>query len=147
MRAKAISLIAAFAFAGSVQQVQAAPSVGLYVVPGIFFDDDAARGAAQSSSASSKIDPGFRSSLDIGQTVAWLQQRTQAHFPALEATIDSKNRLRTLALSVQVTRVSRYQIDKTDGTTDIYLPITLSVYFSNPVTGEVLQYLARRATT
>jgi hypothetical protein len=138
MRAKAISLIAAFAFAGSVQQVQAAPSVGLYVVPGIFFDD-AAPGAAQSSGASSKIDPGFRSSLDIGQTVALLQQRAQAHFPALEATIDSKNRLRTLALSVQVTRVSRYQIDKTDGTTDIYLPITLSVYFSNPVTGEVLQ--------
>jgi hypothetical protein len=137
MRAKAISLIAALAFAGAAQQVQAAPSVGLYVVPGIFFDD-AARAVAQSSGTSSKIDPGFRSSLDIGQTVALLQQRAQAHFPELETTIDSKNRLRTLALSVQVTRVSRYQIDKTDGTTDIYLPITLSVYFSNPVTGEVL---------
>src|ERR1700688_1365490 len=113
MRTKAITLIAALAFAGAAQHVQAATSVGLYVVPGIFFDD-AARGAAQSSGMSSKIDPGFRSSLDIGQTVALLQQQAQAHFPALEATIDSKNRLRKLALSVQVTRVSRYQIDKTD---------------------------------
>jgi hypothetical protein len=138
MRTKAITLIAALAFAGVAQHVQAAPSVGLYVVPGIFFDD-AAQGAAQPSGTSSKIDPGFRSSLDMGQTVALLQQRARAHFPVLESTIDSKNRLRTLALSVQVTRVSRYQIDKTDGTTDIYLPITLSVYFSNPVTGEILQ--------
>jgi hypothetical protein len=140
MHTKSITRIAALvlALAGAAQHAQAAPSVGLYVVPGIFFDD-AAPGAAQSSGTSSKIDPGFRSSLDIGQTVALLQQRAQAHFPSLEATIDSKNRLRTLALSVQVTRVSRYQIDKTDGTTDIYLPITLSVYFSNPMTGEVLQ--------
>src|SRR5262245_32777091 len=119
MRSRPITLIAAFAFAfafaGTAHNVHAAPSVGLYVVPGIFFDD-AARGASQSSGTSSKIDPGFRSSLDLKETVALLQQRAQAHFPTLEATIDSKNRLRTLALSVQVTRVSRYQIDKTDGT-------------------------------
>lgn len=109
----------------------AAPGVGLYVVPGIFFDDAGTGG--------SKIDPAFRPALDIKQSVAQLQQRAQAHFKSLAPTIDSKNRLRTLALSVQVTRASRYQIDKSDGTTDIYLPITLSLYFSNPMTGEVLQ--------
>lgn len=114
----------------------AAPSVGLYVVPGVFFDDAA---DAQRAS-SSKIDPSFRPALgDMKQTVALLQQRAQAHFKVLTPNIDSKNRLRSLALSVQVTRVSRYQIDKSDGTSDIYLPITLSVYFSNPMTGEVLQ--------
>ncbi len=137
MRMKVSALIAALALIG-VPHAQAAQSVGLYVVPGIFLDD-AAPGSERTASASSKIDPGFRASLDIGQTVEMLQQRAQAHFSALEPTIDSKNRLRTLALSVQVTRVSRYQIDKSDGTTDVYLPITLSVYFSNPVTGEVLQ--------
>jgi hypothetical protein len=139
MSLKAITLVAAVAVALATTATHAAPSpaVGLYVVPGIFFDD--APGVAGSASGSSKIDPAFRASLDIGQTVGLLQQQAQAHFPALSATIDSKNRLRTLALSVQVTRVSKYQIDKTDGTTDIYLPITLSVYFSNPMTGEVLQ--------
>lgn len=107
--------------------------VGLYVVPGIFFDDAGAGGA------SSKVDPAFRPALDIKQSVAQLQDRAKAHFNTLTPTIDSKNRLRTLALSVQVTRASRYQIDKSDGTTDIYLPVTLSLYLSNPMTGEVLQ--------
>ncbi|CAG9180109.1 hypothetical protein [Cupriavidus pampae] len=109
----------------------AAAGVGLYVVPGIFFDD--------AGNGSSKIDPAFRPALDLRQSVTQLQERAQAHFKTLTPTIDSKNRLRTLALSMQVTRASRYQIDKSDGTTDIYLPLTLSLYFSNPMTGEVLQ--------
>jgi hypothetical protein len=137
MGLKAITLAAAVALASVSGHAAADSSVGLYVVPGIFFDDGA--GDPGAAGGSSKIDPAFRTSLDIGQAVDLLQQQAQAHFPALAATIDSKNRLRTLALSVQVTRVSRYQIDKSDGTTDIYLPITLSVYFSNPMTGEVLQ--------
>jgi len=121
----------AAALAAAAGPAGAAGTVGLYVVPGIFFDDAAA--------GSSKIDPAFRPAIDMRQTVALLQQHAQAHFKDLAPTIDSRNRLRTLALSVQVTRVSRYQIDKSDGTTDIYLPITLSLYFSNPMTGEVLQ--------
>lgn len=112
-----------------------ASGVGLYVVPGIFFDDT----GTGSATGSSKVDPAFRPALDMKQTVAQLQERAQVHFKALTANIDGKNRLRTLALSVQVTRASRYQIDKSDGTTDIYLPVTLSLYFSNPMTGEVLQ--------
>lgn len=137
MGLKAITLAAAAALASVGGHAASTSPVGLYVVPGIFFDGGAS--AAGSTGGSSKIDPAFRSSLDIGQTVGLLLQQAQVHFPTLAATIDSKNRLRTLALSVQVTRVSRYQIDKTDGTTDIYLPITLSLYLSNPMTGEVLQ--------
>ena len=35
-----------------------------------------------------------------------------------------------------------------DGTRDIYLPLTLSLYFSNPLTGEVLQsFNQTRVTT
>ncbi|WP_454725531.1 MULTISPECIES: hypothetical protein [Cupriavidus] len=135
MRRHAVALGAALAVAaGWAGHATAAPAaVGLYVVPGIFFDD------GTPGAGSSKIDPAFRSALDVKQASALLQARAQAHFKALAPNLDSKNRLRTLALSVQVTRVSRYRIDKSDGTTDIYLPITLSVYFSNPMTGEVLQ--------
>ena len=130
----------AMALACLAGQAGAAPSVGLYVVPGIFFDDTATGAAGTQQTGSSKIDPSFRPALgDMKQTVALLQQRAQTHFKELAPNIDSKNRLRALALSVQITRVSRYQIDKSDGTADIYLPITLSVYFSNPMTGEVLQ--------
>jgi hypothetical protein len=117
----------------------AAPSVGLYVVPGIFFDDAAPGAGGGPSGGSSKIDPAFRSSLDIAAAVSLLQKDAQAHFPALVPSVDSANRRRTLALSVQVTRASRYEIPKADSTTDIYLPVTLSAYVSNPMTGEVLQ--------
>lgn len=134
MRRHIAALGAAIAAAGGwAGHAAAAPAAGLYVVPGIFFDDGAA------GAGSSKVDPAFRPALDVKQASALLQERAQAHFKALAPDLDSKNRLRTLALSVQVTRVSRYRIDKSDGTTDIYLPITLSVYFSNPMTAEVLQ--------
>lgn len=127
---RVVPTLGALALAAASAHAVAAGGVGLYVVPGIFFDE---------GSGSSKIDAGFRPALDIKQAVGLLQQRAQVHFKELAPTIDSKNRLRTLALSAQVTRVSRYLIDKSDGTTDIYLPITLSLYFTNPMTGEVLQ--------
>ena len=57
-----------------------ASPVGLYVVPGIFFDDAPAAGGTSPSAGSSKIDPVFRSALDIGATVSLLQQDAQAHF-------------------------------------------------------------------
>lgn len=140
MRRSLLTLSAAAALAALGGPARAAGGVGLYVVPGIFFDDAQAGNAA---ALSSKIDPGFRPALEMKQAVAGLQQRAQAYFKDLTPSIDGKNRLRTLALSVQVTRVSRYQIDKSDGTVDIYLPITLSLYFSNPMTGEVLQSFSK----
>lgn len=147
MRIKPTTLIVAAAVACSSTAALAAsatpsadsgPQVGIYVVPGIFFDD-APPADGSASTSSSKIDPAFRKALDIAGAVAQWQQDAQAHFPGIAKTIDATNRRRTLALSAQVTRVSRYEIAKSDGTTDIYLPMTLSVYISNPMTGEVLQ--------
>lgn len=128
----ASSLMLAFSVA------RAADPVGLFVVPGIFVDD----GGVAANLKSSKIHPSFREALGkshMPQLVARLQQQAKARFEMLAPTIDGKNRLRTLALSVQVARATRYQINKPDATSDIYLPITLSLYFSNPMTGEVLQ--------
>lgn len=139
MGIKHITFAAATVLACMSSHAFAASAVGLYVVPGIFFDDAASATSGYPSAGSSKIDSAFRSSLDIGATVSLMQQDAQAHFPALTQNLDSGNRRRTLALSAQVTRASRYEIPKTDGTTDIYLPVTLSVYISNPMTGEVLQ--------
>lgn len=139
MGIKLSTLTAAVVLASAAGSTFGASTVGLYVVPGIFFDDASATNGASPASGSSKIDPAFRNAFDIGATVSMLQQRAQAHFVTLAQNLDSENRRRTLALSVQVTRASRYEIAKSDGTTDIYLPITLSLYISNPMTGEVLQ--------
>ena len=72
-----------------------------------------------------------------------VQKIARAHFPSIAPTIDKTNRQHTLALSVQVSRASLYEITKSDGTTDLYQPITLSAYISNPLTGEVLQSFAQ----
>jgi hypothetical protein len=112
-------------------------SIGLYIVPGIFFDDGSA--VANAANQSSKIHPSFKQALNVPAAVKQLQQFAASRFDSLLPTIDSKNRLRALALSVQVTRASQYQIKKPDGTSDVYLPMTLSLNFSNPMTGEVLQ--------
>lgn len=121
----------------------ATTTAGLYVVPGVFFSDVAAGKPGADNAPDSKIDPAFRDALDMAAASAQVDQTAHARFPAITATIDSSNRQRTLALSVQVTRASRYDIAKTDGTTDIYQPITLSAYLSNPMTGEVLQSFAQ----
>jgi hypothetical protein len=135
---KAVAALAAMACVPAPALATGSP--GLYVVPGVFFSD-AAHG--ESAAASSKIDTNFRSSLDIAAESALVQQIAQTHFPGIVPTIDKTNRQRTLALSVQVSRASLYEITKSDGTTDLYQPITLSAYISNPLTGEVLQSFAQ----
>jgi len=37
-----------------------------------------------------------------------------------------------------VTRADQYSVDKSDGTTDIYLPVAINIFFTNILTGEVL---------
>jgi hypothetical protein len=137
-RMTAVATLAALAWVPPL--ALAAGSPGLYVVPGVFFSD-ATQG--DTAAASSKINPNFRSSLDMAAESALVQQIAQTHFPGIVPTIDKTNRQRTLALSVQVSRASLYEITKSDGTTDLYQPITLSTYISNPLTGEVLQSFAQ----
>lgn len=134
---RAVATVAAMACA---LPALAAENAGLYVVPGVFFSDAAPGGSADTSS---KIDPNFRSSLDMAAESVLVQKIARAHFPSIASTIDKTNRQHTLALSVQVSRASLYEIAKSDGTTDLYQPITLSAYISNPLTGEVLQSFAQ----
>ena len=124
----------------------AGETIHVYPVPGIFFDE----GADNQKGVASKISPeiGKILKVNIRQNVSYTGQAIAKSFSNLTQQIDAKNRYRTLAVSVQVTRASRFEVNKKDGTRDIYLPLTLSLYFSNPLTGEVLQsFNQTRVTT
>lgn len=112
-----------------------APSAGyqLFPVRGVFFPPDEGR---------SHIDADFRTALkgvEPGSFAARFRQR----FPQAATTISEKTQRRTFAVSLQVARASRYTVNKIDGTTDVYLPVTASLYFTNVMTGEVLFAVTR----
>lgn len=68
-----------------------------------------------------------------------LNEKIKAAFPSnIASTIDDNNKYKTFIVSAYISRASRYDINKPDGTIDIYLPITLSINFTNMLTGEVI---------
>jgi hypothetical protein len=64
-------------------------------------------------------------------------------FPDSAGDVNDANKRRTFVVSLQIPRASLYRVEKVDGTTDVYLPITGSIYFTNLVTGEVLYTVTR----
>jgi len=139
-------LVSALFLALAPMLASAGETIHVYPVPGIFFDE----GADNQKGVASKISPEIGKVLkaNIRQNVGYAGQAIAKNFNNLTQQIDAKNRYRTLAVSVQVTRASRFEVNKKDGTRDIYLPLTLSLYFSNPLTGEVLQsFNQTRVTT
>lgn len=73
----------------------------------------------------------------------FFEDKFRAAFPDAVSTIDNANKRRTFAVSLQIARASKYLISKPDGTDDVYLPVTGSIYFTNVMTGEVLFTLTR----
>lgn len=58
--------------------------------------------------------------------------------PNLAKNIDDKNKYSTFVAYLQIPRVSQYRINKSPKLVDLYLPVTMSINFSNMVTGESL---------
>ncbi len=59
-------------------------------------------------------------------------------FPNAVDKIEPKDKYKTLIASVQVLRASRYEVSKGEDQVDIYLPLTLSLYFINPNSSEIV---------
>ncbi len=74
---------------------------------------------------------------------AFVSQFRQRFGATAAATIDSHNRLRTFAASLQLTRASHYQVQGLDGTVTHFLPVTLSLNITNPLSGEVVYSVSR----
>ncbi len=73
------------------------------------------------------------------EAINWIQSKVKELFGAsVIDTVTKNNKFRTYAVSLQVTRADQYSVDKEDGTTDIYLPLGINIFFTNIFTGEVL---------
>jgi hypothetical protein len=55
------------------------------------------------------------------------------------------DRNRSLVISLHIVRARHYSIAKPNGTQDVYVPITGSLYFTNPISGEVVLALSSTA--
>ena len=119
----------------AAQAPSVAGSYQLFPVSGVFFPMD---------DGPAIIDPDFKAAIGPAEK-AFFAERFRARFPQAVATITEGNQRRTYAVSLQIARASKYLVEKIDGTTDMYLPVTASLYFSNVMTGEVL-YAETRTT-
>jgi len=62
----------------------------------------------------------------------------QARFPNVVQTIAESERWKSYAVALQLNRLSRYTVPKPDNTTDVYVAITATLYFTNVMTGQSL---------
>jgi len=75
--------------------------------------------------------------LDRARANARFMQGLQAAFPGVVNDIRNTDR-KTFSTAVQINRVSRYLVNKGDGTVDLYVAMTATIYFLNPSTDEIL---------
>lgn len=127
-------MIAALVAALSIAAVPAvggagAQSLQLFPVRGVFFPADAAE-------SESMIRPEFRPLLL--EDAAYFEEAFRKAFPHAAAALDEGNKRRTFAVSLQIARAARYDVQKPGGVVDVYLPLTASLYFTSITTGEVL---------
>jgi hypothetical protein len=133
--------MAALALALAAFPTLAAETLQLFPVRGVYFA--ASRGGGDTADL---VDADFRSAIGDRER-AWFEQRFRTRFPGAAATIDERSSRRTFAVSLQVARASRYSVKKVDGTFDLLLPVTASLYFTNVATGEVLYAATRTLIT
>lgn len=108
----------------------------LFPVAGIFV-------ARTNDPSASKIDRDFSFAVPPDRGGKFFEEKFRATFPDAAKTINDANKRRTFAVSLQIARASKYIVKKPDGTDDVYLPVTGSIYFTNLLTGEVLFTLNR----
>lgn len=73
---------------------------------------------------------------DIGLTLEFVDAINK-NFRTVEK-INSLDRFNTFIVALQVNRISKYVIDKGNGNSDVYLPITETLYFSDVTNGKIL---------
>lgn len=108
----------------------AADGLQLYPIRGVYF-------APGGGPRGDLVDPDFRAVIGDAER-AYFEEAFRRRFPDAARKLDAQTARRTFAVSLQVARASRYVVPKVDGTVDVLLPVTASLYFTNVFTGEVL---------
>ncbi len=113
----------------------AGEGVVLYLAPGIFVDAQPSDG--NNGLISADFDTFVRASANRDLLVDAFRKTASSKLPNVVSKIESSQKSKALVMSIQVTRASRYEVPKPGGVVDAYYPITASLYFTNPKTGEV----------
>jgi hypothetical protein len=108
----------------------ATPQLKLYPVPGLFMSAPDKDGDL--------IHPAFKASVPAAKGGQLFEAAFRQAFPDAATAVADKDKRRTLVTSLQVARASFYSVDKIDGTSDLFFPVSGSLYFTNAVSGEVL---------
>lgn len=108
-------------------------SFQVYPLQGVFLSDKAEENKLFLKSLSSN-ESGDDRTFAIDQFV----ESFRSAIPNSAKSIDDKNKYSTFVAYLQIPRVSEYRINKSPKLVDLYLPITMSLNFSNMVTGESL---------
>jgi len=111
-------------------QAAADSQLKLYPIPGLFMPPAAKSGAL--------IHPEFLRAGDSAARGAYFEAQFRQRFPAALGTMRERDKRSTLVSSLQIARASFYSVDKVDGTSDVFVPVSGSLYFTNAVSGEVL---------
>lgn len=132
-------LAGALALAGAAR-ADTAPGPALLLVPGLYVVEPPAGATAPSA-----IHPDFRRAvgMDEGKTpdaaLAPLQQRFDAAFGAEKIErVTPANKGRTYAVSLELMRADQYRVQRPDGTVDVYLPVSVRLFVTSILSGEVL---------
>jgi hypothetical protein len=122
-------------------------AVKVYPLPGVFLSDKATQEDAFMKALSSDDSRGNRQ-----YAISRFNEAFRKAFPGCAEKIDSQNKYSTFVAYLQIPRVSRYKVRKSDTLVDLYLPMTMSINFANMITGESLYsytytYYAKYETT
>lgn len=107
--------------------------VEIYPLPAVFISDQA------------RLEVDFLKALstngagaDRGYAIGKFNESFRKHFDNVAPTIDSRNKYRTFVAYLQIPRVSKYAVKKSEQLVDLYMPMTMTIGFANMVTGEIL---------
>lgn len=111
----------------------AAEGVEIFPLPAVFISDQA------------KLESDFLKALSLNSSgtdrdyaIGKFNETFRKHFNNVAPTIDSKNKYRTFVAYLQIPRVSKYTVKKSEQLVDLYMPMTMTIGFANLVTGEIL---------
>lgn len=113
---------------------------GLLLVPGLYGVIN-----AEGAVANSHVHADFRRAIGMvnGDAPALVISRLQERFDTAFAgekveRITPENKSRTYAVSLELMRADRYCVKRPDGTVDLYLPVSVRLYITSLISGEVL---------
>lgn len=116
-----------------VEPASSAEGPEVYPLPAVFVSDHA---LLESDFAKAISSDG--SGADRTYAIDRFGEVFRKHFKDVASTIDAQNKYRTFVAYLQIPRVSKYVVKKSEQLQDLYMPMTMTLGFASMVTGEVL---------